>query len=113
MSSKRYPLLRTSLVRYAAAPYDVSRMAEILSITLSDEQRRQLADAIASGRYPDEASALQAGLDYVLGEPAGDHERVADEYRRAYARHPQEAWIGELGGRLLAEHLARKDDSTS
>jgi Arc/MetJ-type ribon-helix-helix transcriptional regulator len=51
--------------------------------------------AIARGRFANRSGALRAGLARVLYE---ERQREIDEtYAAAYAKHPQEEWVGELG----------------
>jgi Arc/MetJ-type ribon-helix-helix transcriptional regulator len=51
--------------------------------------------AIARGQFANRSEALRAGLDRILFE---ERQREIDEtYAAAYAKQPQEAWVGELG----------------
>jgi Arc/MetJ-type ribon-helix-helix transcriptional regulator len=51
--------------------------------------------AIARGRFANRSEALRAGLERLLYE---ERQSETDEtYAAAYAKRPQEEWVGELG----------------
>lgn len=54
-----------------------------------------LDDLIERGRFANRSEALRAGLARLLHD---ERERAIDAaYRRGYAEHPQEEWIGQVG----------------
>jgi Arc/MetJ-type ribon-helix-helix transcriptional regulator len=64
-------------------------------VRLTDSDLAALDAAIARGRFANRSEALRAGLDRILYE---ERQREIDEtYGAAYAKHPQEEWVGELG----------------
>lgn len=54
-----------------------------------------LDEIVATGRFANRSDALRAGLRRLL-EDARERS-IEDAYRRGYAAHPQEEWVGELG----------------
>ncbi|MCB0829112.1 MAG: ribbon-helix-helix protein, CopG family [Solirubrobacterales bacterium] len=80
-------------------------MAQI-AVRLSDDELAALDEAVAAGRYPSRAAAVRAGL-AALGERERRRE-IAEAYREAYERLPQDEWFAEsvaamVGGRLAGE----------
>jgi Arc/MetJ-type ribon-helix-helix transcriptional regulator len=64
-------------------------------VRLTNSDLAALDAAIARGRFANRSEALRAGLERVLYE---ERQREIDEaYVAAYAKHPQEEWVGELG----------------
>lgn len=50
---------------------------------------------IEQGRFANRSEALRAGLARLIRD---ERERAIDAaYRRGYAEHPQEEWIGQVG----------------
>ncbi len=81
-----------------------------IAVRLAEEDLRELDAAIAGGAFPNRATAMRLGLQWVLREER--ERRIAAAYRRAYAdREPDEdeRVVGEAGLRLGAEHLAGED----
>jgi Arc/MetJ-type ribon-helix-helix transcriptional regulator len=69
-------------------------------VRLTDSDLAALDAAIARGQFANRSEALRAGLEQVLYE---ERQREIDEtYAAAYAKHPQEEWVGELGLARLA-----------
>jgi Arc/MetJ-type ribon-helix-helix transcriptional regulator len=69
-------------------------------VRLTDSDLAALDAAIARGRFANRSEALRAGLDRILFE---ERQREIDEaYADAYAKHPQEEWVGRLGLEGLA-----------
>ena len=69
-------------------------------VRLTSSDLAALDAAIARGRFANRSEALRAGLDRILFE---ERQREIDEtYAAAYAKHPQEAWVGQLGLASLA-----------
>jgi Arc/MetJ-type ribon-helix-helix transcriptional regulator len=64
-------------------------------VRLTDWDLAALDAAIVRGWFASRSEALRAGLARVLYE---ERQREIDEtYAAAYAKHPQEEWVGELG----------------
>jgi Arc/MetJ-type ribon-helix-helix transcriptional regulator len=54
-----------------------------------------LDELIKEGRFANRSEALRAGLARLLGD---ERERAIEAaYRKGYAEHPQEDWIGPVG----------------
>ena len=76
-------------------------MPSQIALRLPDGKLAELDSLVACGAYRNRAEALRAGLDRVLQD---ERERqIAEGYRRAYAEHPQEEWVGEAGAILAGE----------
>ena len=59
--------------------------------------------AVRAGRFESRAAAVREGLERLLRD---EREReIAESYRRAYATHPEEEWLGEVGLALAAERI--------
>lgn len=86
-------------------------MSRQVSLTLSDDELHRLREVIAERGYRDEEAALREALRHVLEPASDDREHIAEAYRRAYAEHPEENWVGEAGARLMAESV-RELEST-
>jgi Arc/MetJ-type ribon-helix-helix transcriptional regulator len=70
-------------------------MSQQIAVRLPDDDLHRLDEVVAAGSYASRAAAVRAALEMLLRE---EREReIADEYRRAYAKHPQEEWVGEAG----------------
>ena len=70
-------------------------MTTQVPVRLTDADLAALDAAVARGRFANRSEALRAGLDRILYE---ERQREIDEtYATAYAKHPQEEWVGELG----------------
>jgi Arc/MetJ-type ribon-helix-helix transcriptional regulator len=70
-------------------------MTNQVPVRLTDSNLAALDAAIARGRFANRSEALREGLERVLYE---ERQREIDEsYAAAYAKHPQEEWVGELG----------------
>jgi Arc/MetJ-type ribon-helix-helix transcriptional regulator len=66
-----------------------------VSVRLTDSDLAALDSAIAHGRFSNRSEALRAGLNRILYE---ERQREIDEtYAAAYAKHPQEEWLGDFG----------------
>lgn len=66
-----------------------------IPVRIPDEDARRLDEAVAQGRFESRSAAIREGLSKLLRE---EREReIAEQYRRAYEKHPQEEWIGEVG----------------
>lgn len=79
--------------------------SEQIAIRLDRGDLEALDAAIAEGRYPNRATAVRGALRMLLAE---DRERAIEEaYRKAYAEHPQEEWVGRVGSLLMAENIKR------
>jgi Arc/MetJ-type ribon-helix-helix transcriptional regulator len=70
-------------------------MTTQVPVRLTDSDLAALDAAIARGRFANRSEALRAGLDQIL---AAERQREIDEsYAAGYGKHPQQAWVGELG----------------
>lgn len=38
----------------------------------------------------------------------GKDREIAEKYRRAYSKHPQELWFAEASARIAGEHLSER-----
>jgi Arc/MetJ-type ribon-helix-helix transcriptional regulator len=64
-------------------------------VRLTKSDLAALDAAVARGTFANRSDALRAGLERVLQE---EREREIDEaYAAGYGKHPQEAWVGEIG----------------
>jgi len=70
-------------------------MTTQVPVRLTDADLAALDAAIARGRFTNRSEALRAGLDRILFEER--QSEIDEAYAAAYAKHPQEAWVGELG----------------
>ena len=84
-------------------------MTTQVRVRLTDSDLAALDAAIARGRFANRSEALRAGLARVLYE---ERQREIDEtYAAAYAKQPQQEWVGELGLAGLAEFDKAEGDS--
>lgn len=86
-------------------------MAREISVSLSDEELERLQRAIRDGHFESEAAALREGLARALVQPS-ENSNVAEAYRRAYEREPQDPRMGEAGAKLMGEILAEDERGT-
>jgi Arc/MetJ-type ribon-helix-helix transcriptional regulator len=62
---------------------------------MTESDLAALDNLIGEGRFANRSEALRAGLARLLHD---ERERAIDAaYRRGYAEHPQEEWIGQAG----------------
>ena len=82
-----------------------------IPVRIPDGDARRLDKAVESGRFASRSDALRAGLALLLRE---EREReIVEAYRQAYAKHPEEEWVGEVGVWALTQMVAaerREDD---
>lgn len=75
-----------------------------IAVRLSDDELREVDAAVAAGYARSRAEAVRAGLELLRKKRRS--EEIAEEYRRAYAEHPQgaeeDAW-GEASIRAAVE----------
>jgi len=83
----------------ALLPYSW-RMTVQIPVRIPDEDALKLDKAVASGRFASRSEALREGLARLLREER-DRE-IAEQYRLAYEKYPQEEWVGENGLALFA-----------
>ena len=68
---------------------------------MTDSDLAMLDDLIEQGRFGNRSEALRAGVARLFED---EREHAIDAaYRRGYAEHPQEEWVGEVGLAGLAE----------
>ncbi len=83
-------------------------MSVQIAVRLGEDDLESLDAAVARGAYPSRAAAVRAGLQRLLRDDR--EQEIEQAYRRGYAEHPQEKWVGEAGlahgARLLADHEA-------
>jgi len=78
-----------------------------IAVRIPEEQLESLDAAIARGSFQNRTVAIRAALDALLRE---ERERGIDEaYRRGYAAHPQEEWIGAAGLALFAAFVEAEE----
>ena len=79
-------------------------MSVQIAVRLREEDLEYLDAAVARGAFPSRAAAVRTGLQRLLREDR--EQEIEQAYRRGYAEHPQETWVGEAGlahgARLLA-----------
>ena len=64
-------------------------------VRLTREDVAALDEVVARGRFANRSEVLRAALARLLRE---EREQAVDEaYRRGYAEHPQEDWLGQAG----------------
>jgi Arc/MetJ-type ribon-helix-helix transcriptional regulator len=72
-------------------------------VRIRDRDLAAIDQAVEAGRFPSRAAAVQEALERLL---ADERERqIADDYRRAYAEHPEEDRVGRLGDVLMAQSI--------
>jgi Arc/MetJ-type ribon-helix-helix transcriptional regulator len=73
----------------------LSCMTVQVPVRLTESDLAALDAAVARGTFANRSDALRAGLERVLRD---EREREIDEaYAAGYGKHPQEAWVGEMG----------------
>jgi Arc/MetJ-type ribon-helix-helix transcriptional regulator len=78
-------------------------MSAQIAVRIPERYLAALDEAVRAGRFASRAAAVREALDRLL---ASEREReIAEEYRRAYARHPEEDWVGRVGEALMAESI--------
>lgn len=78
-------------------------MPRQLAITLSDEEEEWLARKVTDGVFRSREAALHAALEQVRS--ARSEEEIAEAYRRAYERTPEDDVLGRVGLRLASERM--------
>lgn len=86
-------------------------MSVQIAVRVPDRDLDALDAAVRDGRFESRASAIREGLARVLAD-ALEH-KIADQYRRAYGRHPQDPELGEAAAELMAEALETEEKSSS
>ena len=71
-----------------------------IPVRIPDRDAERLDEAVARGRFASRSEALREGLAMLLREER-DRE-IAEEYRRAYEKYPQEDRVGQDGLALFA-----------
>jgi Arc/MetJ-type ribon-helix-helix transcriptional regulator len=78
-------------------------MSAQIAVRIPERYLAALDEAVRAGRFASRAAAVREALDRLL---AAEREReIAEEYRRAYAQHPEEEWVGRVGEALMAESI--------
>ena len=86
-------------------------MTQQIAIRIPDDQLQALDDAVKAGAFESRADGVRQALARLLSELR--EEKIAREYREAYARQPDDPAIGEAGAKLLAEALRREEGQSS
>jgi Arc/MetJ-type ribon-helix-helix transcriptional regulator len=82
-------------------------MSAQIAVRIPERDLAALDEAVRAGRFASRAAAVREALDRLL---ASEREReIAEEYRRAYAQHPEEDWVGRVGEALMAESIEEAD----
>ncbi len=86
-------------------------MSYQIAVRIPDDAAAALDHAIQRGYFPNRASAIREALKLLLD---GCREaEIAEQYRRGYATHPQEPWVGEAGLQAGAGLIAAESGSGS
>jgi len=80
-----------------------------IPVRIPDRDADLLDEAVARGRFASRSDALREGLANLLREER-DRE-IAEQYRRAYEKYPQEDRIGQDGLILLQQRIEAEGDS--
>ncbi|HEV7482048.1 MAG TPA: ribbon-helix-helix domain-containing protein [Solirubrobacterales bacterium] len=86
-------------------------MTQQIAIRIPDAQLQALDDAVEAGSFESRADGVRQALARLLSELR--EEKIAREYREAYARHPDDPAVGEAGAKLLAEAFRREEGQSS
>lgn len=86
-------------------------MSHQIAIRIPDDQLEALDRAVEDGAFESRADAVRQALKRLLTDRR--EQRIAREYREAYARHPDDPAVGEAGARLLAEAFRREQEQSS
>jgi Arc/MetJ-type ribon-helix-helix transcriptional regulator len=82
-------------------------MATQIAVRIPDAALTAVDAAITAGRFESRAAAVREGLERLL---ADEREReIAEDYRRAYSKQPEDEAIGQAGLTLMAESIAELD----
>lgn len=74
-----------------------------IAVRIPDGRLAAIDEAVRAGRFESRAAAIREALDRLL---ADEREReIAEQYRRAYSRHPGEGRLGDAGAALMAEAI--------
>jgi Arc/MetJ-type ribon-helix-helix transcriptional regulator len=86
-------------------------MTQQIAVRIPEDQLRALDDAIKAGSFESRADGVRQALGRLLDELR--EEKIASEYREAYARHPDDPAVGEAGAKLLTEAFRREEGQSS
>lgn len=79
-----------------------------IDVELPDAAIEAVDRAVAAGRFPDRAAALEEAVQRLL-----ESVDIADMYERAYAEHPEDGKYGLAGLGLLADRVRAEIAATS
>ena len=82
-------------------------MATQIAVRIPDDQLKALDHAVQTGSYESRAHAVRQALTQLLSELR--EQEIAQEYREAYSRHPDDPAVGRAGAKLLAEAFVREE----
>lgn len=71
-----------------------------IAVRIPENAVEEIDRMVGNGIYPNRSAAIKAGVEQVI--KINEREQIADEYRRAYEKKPQDSF-GEAGAKLLAE----------
>ncbi|HEX3608416.1 MAG TPA: ribbon-helix-helix domain-containing protein [Solirubrobacterales bacterium] len=86
-------------------------MTQQIATRIPNDQLEALDSAVKAGNFESRADGVRQALTRLLGELR--EQEIAEEYREAYTRHPQDAAIGKAGAKLLAEAFKREEGRSS
>lgn len=82
-------------------------MTQQIAIRIPDDQLRALDNAVEAGSFESRADGVRQALTRLLGELR--EQEIAEEYRQAYTRYPEDPAVGEAGAKLMAEAFKREE----
>ena len=86
-------------------------MTQQIAIRIPSDQLQALDEAVEAGAFESRADGVRQALALLLSELR--EEKIAREYREAYARQPDDPAVGEAGAKLLAEAFKREEGQSS
>jgi len=85
-------------------------MRHQIAVRLPDADLARLDEAVERGVFASRAEAVRAGLALLWKEQRD--RQIAEEYRRAYAKHPQDDALLRAGATLAGEVILERDGAT-
>jgi Arc/MetJ-type ribon-helix-helix transcriptional regulator len=82
-------------------------MSQQIAVRLPEDELAALDGAVAHGGYKSRAAAVRDGIARIVHE---EREReIAESYRRAYTKYPQEREFAEAAAYAMDEILAERE----
>jgi Arc/MetJ-type ribon-helix-helix transcriptional regulator len=78
-------------------------MATQIAVRIPEAALATVDNAVRAGRFESRAAAVREALERLLADER--EQEIAESYRRAYADHPEEERLGEVGLALAAERI--------